>query len=230
MLLLLLYSFNIIAQSDSGGNKKKADKWFKDREWLRDKDVHESVNEYEYDQFGRVLSAIPPDTNVTKVIYRRMEQLEPHKSINKEEFAKQYNAHKLWWDKAFSFLEKTNLDSLKPGKYLIDSNNVFATITEAPSKDFDNSKWESHKKYADIHYVIRGKEKIGITSVSLATITKEYNPERDLVNYSAKGKFYTETPNNFFIIFPQDVHQANIKIEGYNIVKKVFIKIRIGDF
>lgn len=137
MLLLLLCVSDLVAQRDSIWNKKSAATWFKDREWLSNKNIHEPV--IEYDQFGRVISTIDPDSAVSKVIYRRLEQLEPHKSIDKEEFAKQYSSHKLWWDKAFAFLRESNLDIMKPGKYLIDGDNVFATITEAPSKDFNNS-------------------------------------------------------------------------------------------
>ena len=158
----------------------------------------------------------------------RLQQLKPHKSINKEEFAKQYHTNKLWWVKAFAFLEENDLDRLKPGKYAIDGENVFATITEGPPKRFDTSKWESHHNYQDIHYVIKGKEKIGVAPVSLATVTNEYDKARDLVFYTAEGRYYTADPDIFFIFFPQDAHRPNLEMEDYDMVKKIVIKIRRG--
>src|ERR1700761_7053942 len=60
-------------------------------------------------------------------------KLKLNKATNYLEFAKQYQANKAYWDKAFAFLNDPKLDTLKPGKYVIDGDNVYATITDAPS-------------------------------------------------------------------------------------------------
>lgn len=49
--------------------------------------------------------------------------------INKEEFAKRYHANKAGWEKAFAFLKNTDFTRLRPGKYPIDDENVYATIS-----------------------------------------------------------------------------------------------------
>jgi biofilm protein TabA len=153
-------------------------------------------------------------------------KLKLDKSTNYLEFAKQYQANKAYWDKAFAFLNDPKLDTLKPGKYIIDGDNVYATITNAPSKTFDQSAWESHRNYIDLQYVIRGKEKIGVTPVSSATVIKPYEASRDAANYDADGQFYIAAPGEFFLFFPGDAHRPNIKVDGYDIVKKMVIKIR----
>lgn len=153
-------------------------------------------------------------------------QLEPHKSVNKDEFAKQYQLKKVWWDKAFAYLKETDLTNLKPGKYLIDGENVFATVTEGPTKDIDKTKWESHRNYQDIHYVIKGKEKIGIAPVSSATVIQAYDSTKDIAFYTAKGKYYTSSLSKFFIVFPEDAHRPGIKTDGYEDIKKIVIKVR----
>ena len=145
------------------------------------------------------------------------------------EFAKQYHSNKAWWDKAFSFLKDAKLDTLKPGKYVIDGDNVYAMVTEAPSKEFDKSAWESHKKYIDLHYLIRGKEKIGAAPVSTATVTNPYDATKDAANYNVDGKYYIAAPGEFFLFFPGDAHRPNIKVEGYDTVKKLVIKIKYAN-
>ena len=70
-------------------------------------------------------------------------KVEPDKSINIQEFAWQYHQNKKYWDEAFAFLQSHDLKTLAKGRYPIDSNFVYATVTEDPSKDFDKTSWES---------------------------------------------------------------------------------------
>lgn len=154
--------------------------------------------------------------------------LKVHPSVNNMEFAKQYDANKTWWNEAFIFMRDKNLQTLPPGKYVIDGDNVFATITYGPSKTFEQSAWESHRKYIDLQYVITGKEKIGVSPLNESTVTKPYDETRDGANYDAKGKYYIATPKEFFLFFPGDVHRPNIKVDGYDTVKKLVIKIRVS--
>jgi YhcH/YjgK/YiaL family protein len=155
--------------------------------------------------------------------------IKPHPSINSVEFAKQYNANKKWWNEAFIFMRDKNLQTLPPGKYAIDSDNVFATVTYGAPKAFDQSAWESHRKYIDLHYVITGKEKIGVSPLTKAKVTKPYDETRDGANYEAAGKYFIATPAEFFLFFPEDVHRPGIKADGCDTVKKLVIKIRMTE-
>src|ERR1700750_1156735 len=103
LILISVFAIAANAQSSSESSKekwttKKAEKWFKQKEW----------------------------TNGWKV--------EPDKSINIQEFAWEYHTNKKYWDEAFAFLQSHDLKSMPKGKYPIDSNFVYATITEDPSK------------------------------------------------------------------------------------------------
>src|SRR5438045_88229 len=112
-------------------------------------------------------------------------QLKPSKTVDKVEFARQYHLNKKYWDEAFAYLKNTDLNKLPKGKYPIDGDNVFASVTTDSTKDFNKTNWESHRKYIDIQYVIDGEEKIGVYPVSKATVSKEYDEKRDAANYSA---------------------------------------------
>jgi biofilm protein TabA len=153
----------------------------------------------------------------------------PHQSIDQQEFAKQYKANKAYWDKAFAFLKERGMDTIHRGKYPIDGDNVFASVTEDSTKDFDKTNWESHRKYIDVQCIITGEEKMGVYPVAAATVTKPYDEKRDVANYSAEGKFYVGTPGTFFIFFPRDAHRPNITPGGNKPVKKVVIKVRVAE-
>jgi YhcH/YjgK/YiaL family protein len=146
--------------------------------------------------------------------------------VDAAEFKRQYETNKSTWDKVIKFLSDSNkLATLAPGKYPIDGKNAYASITYAPSKTFEVAKWESHRKYIDLQYVINGEEKIGVVPISKATVTEPYNEAKDVAHYSSDGTYYITTPKEFFLFFPADVHRPNIKVDGYDHVKKLVIKI-----
>ncbi|WCT11151.1 YhcH/YjgK/YiaL family protein [Mucilaginibacter jinjuensis] len=150
-------------------------------------------------------------------------------SVDAVEFYKQYHAHKALWDSVFTYLKNTDLNTIAPGKYPIDGDNAYASITEAPSKEPAKAGWESHQKYIDLQYVIKGKENIEVTPLSTATVTKPYDAAKDVANYSATGTVHTAEPSTFFLFFPNDVHKPNMKVDGYDVVKKLVIKIHMAN-
>ena len=149
----------------------------------------------------------------------------PHSSINKMEFARQYHINKTYWDKAFAFLKEHDLATLAPGKYPIEGTNVFATITADPSKDFDKTQWESHRKYIDLQCIITGEERMGKYPFTRLTVTKPYDETKDVANYSGDGTIYDVPAGTFMIFFPSDAHRPNITPGGNKVVKKIVIKI-----
>lgn len=153
-------------------------------------------------------------------------KIKPDPSINSVEFKRQYESNKALWDKAFAFLGDSKLATMTPGKHPIDGDNVYATISASVPKKLEDVKWESHRKYIDLQYVISGKVKIGMASVSKAVVTKPYDESHDVANYNVEGKYLIATPKEFFLFFPQDAHRPDIKVDGADSLKKLVIKIR----
>ncbi len=151
-------------------------------------------------------------------------QLGLHPSVNQDSFYVAYHRNKKLWDAAFLFLKTEDLAALTAGKHPIVGEAVFANVTDAPSKNLEDVKWESHKNYVDLQYIIRGKEMIGVADTSTAVITQPY--AADVINYTAKGVYYTTDASHFFLFFPNNAHRPTIKVEGYDVVKKVVIKIQ----
>jgi len=156
-------------------------------------------------------------------------QVKPHASINPLEFAEQYNKNKEVWDKAFAFLNRKDLDTLAPGNYPLDGKKVYAIVSTYDSKDMDKTKWESHRKYIDLQYVISGKEKIGVAPVSQAKVTEAYDEAKDIAHYESAGKYYVAEPGTFFLFFPQETHRPGIKVDSSVPVRKLVIKISVAD-
>lgn len=157
-------------------------------------------------------------------------QLIPHESINQEEFSRQHHLNKTWWDEAFNFLKTHDLANLDTGKYIIDSGNVFATVSELAPKNKEEVKWEAHRNFNDLQYVIKGKAEMGIASPASpnAIVTIPYDTATDNENFTVTGeKYYVAVPGSFFIFSPKEMHQPAFKVEGYDTIKKIVIKVRV---
>lgn len=155
-------------------------------------------------------------------------KLQPHKTIDQQEFARHYHANKSYWDKAFAYLKQTDLATVKPGRYPIDGENVYASITEAPTRELDSSKFEAHQTYVDLQYVIKGKEQIGVAPLSSLTVIDAYDSSKDIGFHAGEGKYYDAQPGTFFIFFPQNAHRPGLKVKGHEIVKKLVVKVSTG--
>jgi biofilm protein TabA len=153
-------------------------------------------------------------------------QLKPHESTNRQAFEKQYRAHPEWWDEAFEWLRTRDLDTISPGTYVIDEGNVRAIVSEAPAPVLEEVKWEAHRNFNDIQYIVKGKAQMGVAPVVEAEAREPYDPENDIAFFKAEGKYYTAEPGTFFIFTPEEAHRPGIRLEGYDLVKKIVIKVR----
>jgi len=140
----------------------------------------------------------------------------------------QYHARPDLWKAVFEFLKK-DLKSLEVGKYPIVGDEAFAMVMEYETKKPEDAKWEAHRKYIDLQYVIEGEEKMGILPLGHAASPLDYNEEKDLIFFGDNnGEFFQATPENFFLFFPTDVHRPSILIEKPETVKKLVVKIAVA--
>ncbi len=137
-----------------------------------------------------------------------------------------YNAINERIAKGFDFLRTTDLDSLSSGKHDIDGDTIFALVQEYQTKPLNECKLESHKKYIDIQYVIRGEEMMGVTTQNNQKII-EINEEKDYTFYEGNTSLVLVSKGMFTIFFPDDLHQPCVQIESDAEVKKVVIKVLI---
>jgi YhcH/YjgK/YiaL family protein len=153
----------------------------------------------------------------------------PDSSINKKELARYYFKNKERWDKAFAFLKNNDLSKLEPKRYEIDGDRLYATISEALTKNEEDTKFEAHRKYIDIQHVIIGAEQMSITPIAgRKEELTAYDPVKDVEFMTVKETTsYEATPDKVFIFFPSDIHRPGVKIGENKMVRKVVVKVRI---
>ena len=147
--------------------------------------------------------------------------------LDKLENAELYSCISENLKKGFDFLRNTNLSELEIGKYEIDGKNVFALVSEYDSKAHQDCRLEAHQVYADIQYIVSGREAIGFASLNGQTVTAEYLPEKDIVFFSGETTQMIVEAGMFAVFYPQDVHRPCMQIDGPEKVKKVVVKVKI---
>lgn len=131
------------------------------------------------------------------------------------------------FQKAFAFLKKSDLEHMEPGRYEIDGDDVYATIQKQTTAAPEEKKAESHYKYIDIQYLIRGKELQGYAPLPEGAVREEH-PERDVIYYpEVEAEHFIELkPGDFTVYFTNDIHRPNCAAGESMDIKKVVLKIR----
>lgn len=114
------------------------------------------------------------------------------------------------------------------GKTVIDEGNVWVNVQhfgdKAPSAD---PKFEEHRKFIDIHYIVYGEEKFGYNNLDRLNVTEPYDESRD-VEFS-KGEInelHLKT-GDFLITYPSDAHIPNMQKINKDTMVRAVAKIRI---
>lgn len=128
--------------------------------------------------------------------------------------------------RAFTYILETDFSQLSLGKHLIEGEDIFALLQEYDTKEIENCKLESHKKYIDIQFMISGDELMGITTLNNQETT-EFNEDNDYYFYNSDYTIIRVNEGMFTIFFPDDIHMPCIKVETIEFVKKVVIKVKV---
>ncbi len=135
------------------------------------------------------------------------------------------------FEKAFDFIKKAVKENLPVGKYEIDGTDVYAMVQEYDTKLPDEARFEAHKNYIDIQYIISGVEKMEVTDISKAKPNTEYSAEKDVIffddsNMSTVGVF---TDEEYAVFFPHDVHKPGMAKDNIrSTVRKIVVKVKVN--
>ena len=105
------------------------------------------------------------------------------------------------FEKAFIWLEENKDNDFVVGRTEV-ADGVFALRQKY--KTFDNNRFEGHRSYADIQYVVDGSETIDISDISnIGLVTEEYTDDKDIL-FCNVSEFETclLKPNDFEIFLP----------------------------
>lgn len=146
--------------------------------------------------------------------------------IDKIENQSIYKSINTRFEKAFDFINKTDLTQIDLGKHEIDGDEIFAIVMEYKTKDKSECKYEAHHKYIDLQYVISGTEYVGVATLTDQTPV-ETNSENDYELYDIDADLIRFHANTFMLFFPDDIHMPGVSFREASTIKKVVVKIKV---
>ena len=128
--------------------------------------------------------------------------------------------------RAFDYIQLTDLAALAVGRYELDGKNLYVMVQEYNTKLKEQGRWEAHRRYIDLQYIVQGTERMGYARLSRLE-QGAYNPDKDFLALSGEGDSLTMQSGDFMLLWPEDGHMPGMALETPAPVKKAVIKISL---
>ena len=91
----------------------------------------------------------------------------------------------------------------------------------------EESFFEAHEKFLDIHLMLEGSERVEIAPPD-ALQQFDSVPQNDFYAYRGDGHYkMVLSPGDFLVVFPADAHKIKMQVDGPCNVTKAVFKIKI---
>lgn len=133
--------------------------------------------------------------------------------------------------KALVFLQSHDFTKVATGKYPIEGDRVFAIVQRYNTRALADCKPETHRKFLDVQYLVKGKEYMGWCALGHAIeVAEAYDDDKDVAFYKEliPESNILLSAGVFAILYPNDVHRPGGAVEGKSLpVIKVVVKIAV---
>lgn len=131
--------------------------------------------------------------------------------------------------KLVDYLEKHSARDLPLGEHRID-DDLILKVKEYIPREKGTARWEAHRVFADVQYVVRGHELMGISNMQNMQPMDEYDETSDSIHFDKEypGVNFPLTEGNFMLLMPDDAHMPSLcDSDGKDTVLKIIAKVRI---
>lgn len=135
---------------------------------------------------------------------------------------------------AFDYLENISDDfvNIKENECIKEmiSDDIFVLKQIYTTKNRSDCFFESHKKYVDIQFMVKGDEYMDVSDLESLKILKEYDEKTDFIKYEGKEENISKLlikENELAIFYPNDAHQPCITTDEKELIYKAVIKIPV---
>lgn len=129
--------------------------------------------------------------------------------------------------KCFEYIKNNDLENFEKGCYEIEGKDIFVNIVEYKTTTHEERFFEAHKKYLDIHFILKEEEILNINFIDNLE-QKEFVEEEDFL--PLEGNIKTDVilqKGDFLICFPSDAHMTAVKVSEPKEIKKAIFKVKI---
>ena len=130
-------------------------------------------------------------------------------------------------DTAIRYLLTADLTKLTKGRNEIDGDQAFINRFDYNTMTPEEAIWEGHLQYGDIHVLLSGQEKIGVTNVEMLTETVR-KVEEDFCGFEGEVQSWVPmTTEDILIVWPEDIHKVKVIHGESTLVEKACFKFKV---
>ena len=130
-------------------------------------------------------------------------------------------------DTVIRHLQSADLSQLHKGRNEIDGSRAFVNRFDYQTMPPEQAIWEGHAEYGDLHVLLSGREKIGVTDTGALKLT-EQKPEEDFLGFEGDVEVWVPmTTEDILIVFPEDAHKVKVMDGGSTLVEKACYKFKV---
>ena len=135
--------------------------------------------------------------------------------------------------KGLGFLQNLDPQALEPGTVEIDGRQVYAMIQAYDSRPVtENPRFEAHRKYLDIQYLVSGTEAMGWAPLDQLAVNVPYIDEKDVTLGTVPAKARTLVPFSAgyaILLYPSDAHGPGLAAGESEPIVKVVVKVLLDE-
>lgn len=128
--------------------------------------------------------------------------------------------------KALDFLVKhANDQDMHDGKYEIIPDVAIGYVVTKNTVPSHDAKMEIHKKFMDIHYLLKGSERCGYTTHFEESVP--YDPVQDIAFSNCNDEMSLSiAKGSFYAVWPEEPHRPLLQVsESSEVIRKIIIKV-----
>lgn len=149
------------------------------------------------------------------MIYATMDNLHRYMGINRN------------LDLALRYITEQDLGGLHNGRNEVAGDEVFINVLEYDTIPEAQGVWEAHARYADVHVLLCGSERIGVSDISRLERTC-FKQEEDFIGCEGGVDVWLPmAEDTVLVVFPEDAHMVKIRKDGPCHVRRAVFKVKV---
>lgn len=131
------------------------------------------------------------------------------------------------FQKAYAFLRDNDLAALPLGRNEIDGDDVFANVQEYTTVPATEKRFEAHRRYYDLQYVVEGVDLMEYAPLNTLQPVQSFDEESDFGLYDGEAHATVVLHAcEFAIVAPEDAHKPGCAVGAPAKVRKIVVKVR----
>ncbi|THF77320.1 YhcH/YjgK/YiaL family protein [Cohnella fermenti] len=130
--------------------------------------------------------------------------------------------------RAMEVLRETDFGSMPTGRLELDGDGMYAIVSESVTRSPEEALGEAHGVYADVHYVLKGTERMGFAlRADGASVKQNLLETEDAVLYDKLEEESCLYLNQgmYAVFLPGEIHRPGMYLEAPAPLRKVVVKI-----